>query len=96
MVANAGLLEARHECQRVCDAMSSHWRSQDPAQRDRPPRREPDADQHHGYDDPSEPVHAPVIDHTDASLQERGRMTEVEAIKARLAELPAGNEWARP
>ena len=41
-------------------------------------------------------VHGPVIDHTGASGQETGRMADADAIRARLAELPADNGWARP
>lgn len=74
----------------------SHRRGQHPGEDDGAPRGQAGPGEHSGDDGPSEAVHSPVIGHTGASLPVSGRMSDVEAIKARLAELPADNEWARP
>jgi hypothetical protein len=74
----------------------SHRRGQHPGQDDGAPRGEAGPEQHSGDGDPCESIHGQAIGHIGASLPVAGRMSDVEAMKARLAELPAENGWARP
>jgi hypothetical protein len=71
---------------------SREYRGQD----DRAPRSEAGTGQHSGDGDPGEQVHAPVVGRTSPTSRTAGHMTDVAAIRARLAELPADNDWARP
>src|SRR3954453_3792871 len=74
----------------------SHRRGQHPGQDDGAPRGQAGPEQHSGDGDPCESIHGQAIGHIGASLPVAGRMSDVAAMQARLAELPAENGWARP
>lgn len=59
------------------------------------PCGEGDTGEHPGDNDPCESVHGQVIGHISPSPQRSGRVSEVDELRARLAALPTGNEWAR-
>lgn len=74
----------------------SHRRGQHPGKDDGAPRGQAGPEQHSGDGGPCESIHGQAIGHIGASLPVSGRMSDVATMKARLAELPADNGWARP